>query len=94
MSDFEMIDLNFTRQHHVKIREQNETHTIISFLDNAKGADPQPASTPWSRGIIAAIREDTMQAEMLAHYDHPHQGHSFRRGSMQPLPNGNIFMGR
>ena len=92
-SDFEMINLNFTRQHHVKIHKQNETHTIISFLDNATGADPQPASSRWSRGIFAAINENTMEAELIAHFDHPHQGHAFRRGSMQPLPNGNVFMG-
>ena len=68
-SDFEMInDLNFTRQHDVKIHEQNETHTIISFLDNAVGADPQPASTPWSRGIFAAIDEVNMQATLVAQY--------------------------
>lgn len=88
-----MGNLNFSRQHHARIHEQNETHTIISFLDNAVGADPQPATTPWSRGLVVALREDTMTVEILAEYDHPHRGHAFRRGSTQILPNGNVFMG-
>ena len=92
-SDFEMVRLNFSRQHHVRILEQNETHTTISLLDNAVGADPQPATTPWSRGLVVTLREDTMTAELVASYDHPHRGHAFRRGSNQILPNGNVFMG-
>jgi hypothetical protein len=92
-SDFEMRNLNFSRQHHARIREQNETHTIISFLDNAVGADPQPATTEWSRGLLVALREDTMNAEIIASYGHPHKGQTYRRGSYQTLPNGNVFMG-
>ena len=30
-SDFEMGNLNISRQYHTKIREQNRTHTIVSF---------------------------------------------------------------
>lgn len=92
-SDFNMGNLNFSRQHDARFREQNETHTIISFLDNAVGADPQPATSKWSRGLLVALREDEMTAEIIASYDHPHEGHSFRRGSYQVLPNRNVLMG-
>lgn len=43
-SDFEMGDVNFSRQHHARLRENNDTHVVISMLDNALGADPQPPS--------------------------------------------------
>lgn len=94
-SDFDMGNLNFSRQHHARIHEQNETHTIITFLDNAVGADQQPATSQWSRALTVSLREDLepMTAEIIASYDHPKQRHSFRRGSYQVLPDGNVFVG-
>ncbi|KAK5173310.1 uncharacterized protein LTR77_001991 [Saxophila tyrrhenica] len=92
-SDFAMGDLKFSRQHDVRFREHNVTHLIISFLDNATGADPQPATHEWSRGLLIAVSERDMTAAVIASYDHPQHGKSYRRGSYQPLPNGNVFMG-
>lgn len=92
-SDFDMGNLNFSRQHHARFREQNETHTIISFLDNAIGADPRPGSSAWTRGMLVALDETNMKASIVASYDHPHGKYAFRRGSYQPLPNGNVFIG-
>ena len=92
-SDFEIRILNFSRQHHTRIREQNNTHTIVSFLDNAIRADQQPAITEWSRDLLLILREDIMRAEMIASYDHPHREHNYRRGSYQALPNVNVIMG-
>ena len=94
-SDFNMGNLNFSRQHHARIHEQNETHTILTLLDNAKGADQQPPTSAWTRALTVALREDLnpMTAEIIASYDHPAHEHAFRRGSFQVLPNGNAFVG-
>ncbi len=94
-SDFEHTDgLNFSRQHDLRYRGTNATHTFISFLDNAKGLDANDPTFPYSRGLLVALDERWMKAEIAAHYDHPDGagGLAFRRGSYQPLPNGNVFM--
>lgn len=97
-SDFKMIDnLNFTRQHNVRFRGYNGTHTIISILDNALGEDIQGPSWDFSRGLILALDEksDPMTAAIVTQFDHPEgKGHhSNRRGNLQILSNGNILMG-
>ncbi len=95
-SDFELGDANFTRQHHARFLSQNDTHTVISVFDNARGADRQQPSSPTSRGMIIALRTDTkpMTAELVAHYDHPRGPgtYAFRRGNFQILPNDNAFL--
>ena len=97
-TDFKMIDnLNFTRQHNIRFRGYNGTHTIVSILDNALGEDKQGVSWPFSRGLFLALDEtsDPMTAQIITQYDHPEgEGHhSNRRGNLQVLPNGNILMG-
>lgn len=99
-SDFKLreMETHFSRQHHARVRGQNETHTMISLFDNAHGDGPAQAEKPSnsiSRGLLLALRTDTqpMTAELAAHYDHPRGGITNSRGSMQFLPNGNIFMG-
>lgn len=77
---------------------ENETHTLISLFDNARGQGSAEAEHPTnkiSRGLLLALRTDTtpMTAELIAHYDHPRGGFSNSRGSMQFLSNGNVFMG-
>ena len=87
---------NFSRQHHARFLEQNETHTIISVFDNAKGADRQQASSLNSRGLIIALRTDKkpMTAELVQRYDHPRGpgGYAYRRGNFQILRNNNAFL--
>ncbi|KAK5163784.1 uncharacterized protein LTR77_010458 [Saxophila tyrrhenica] len=87
-------DFTFSRQHDVRYRGANATHTFISFLDNAKGLDANEPTHPFSRGLLIALDEKNMQAEIAAHYDHPdgEGGLAFRRGNYQPLDNGNVFM--
>ncbi|KAK5168356.1 uncharacterized protein LTR77_006926 [Saxophila tyrrhenica] len=98
-SDFEFVDpaAKFSRQHHVRVRSQNETHMILSVFDNAMG-DHSPAvehpTNDISRGLILALKTTPpMTVELLAHYDHPQGGITNSRGSTQILPSGNIFMG-
>lgn len=95
-SDFEMVDLKFSRQHHVRWRGRNETHQFISFLDNAWGDDQgQKPSHAHSRGLIVALDEKNMVASIEKEIDHPNGNGGFarKRGNMQVLKNGNIFMG-
>ena len=87
----------FSRQHNIRYRGQNDTHLLVSMLDNAKGIDPQPATWDFSRGLLIAIDEKNMRAAVERHYDHPYgnrgSGYAPRRGNYQLLPSGNIFMG-
>lgn len=65
-------------------------------MDNAKGQDSQEASHDFSRGLLFAVDEGNMTVTLEAHYDHPYhkQGAvAYRRGNLQQLPNGNVFMG-
>lgn len=94
-SDFTMNNLNFSRQHHARIRSENSTTTILTFLDNALGADHQKATSAWTRALRIALRTDVspMTATLLSSYDHPKHRFAFRRGSFQPLPdNANAFI--
>lgn len=94
-SDFKMVDLKFSRQHHVRWRGRNETHRFVSFLDNAWGEDSQKPSHPHSRGLLVALDEKNMVASIETEIDHPNGngGYAKKRGDMQILDNGNIFMG-
>lgn len=93
-SDFEA-DFTFSHQNHARIQSHNETHTIISLFDNgASGNDSTSAS---SRGLLVALSTDSqpMKATLLAEYSHPSSAgfHVEDHGSMQVLPDGNVFSG-
>ena len=98
-SDFVHVeDFRFTRQHHVRYRGGNSTHTFISFLDNAKGQERwRGPSYPFSRGLVLVLDEAAtpMTARIIAQYNHPDGpgNYAHRRGGCQILPNGNVFMG-
>ncbi|KAK5166728.1 uncharacterized protein LTR77_008272 [Saxophila tyrrhenica] len=96
-SDFKHIgeDMVFSRQHNIRWRSQNDTHTIVSILDNAKGIDVQKPTWENSRGMLIALDEKNMIASVIQVYDHPDGkgGYAPRRGNYQVLENGNIFMG-
>ncbi|KAK5165063.1 uncharacterized protein LTR77_009160 [Saxophila tyrrhenica] len=98
-SDFVHIDdFVFSRQHMVRYRGGNETHTMVSILDNAWSNDGNmPSTYENSRGLMIALDESStpMTAQVVAQYDHPdgNGNFAFRRGGMQVLPNGNVFMG-
>lgn len=92
-SDFDQGDLVFGRQHNIRVREENGTHTIISFLDNAIGQDSAPPSHDFSRGLLIALDEKNMKSTVLKEIIHPDLDYASRRGNYQALPNGNVFMG-
>lgn len=92
-SDFKFDD-HFSGQHMARVRSQNDTHTVISFLDNAiRPGDPH-TTNDFSRGMWVALRTDTqpMTAEVIGTYDHPHADYAPGRGNAQLLDNGNRFI--
>lgn len=93
-SDFEMGEgVKFSCQHNIRVRGGNETHTLISILDNASGEDGQEPSYDYSRGLLISLNEEDMTASLVAHYDHPRGEYAPKRGNMQIMENGNVFMG-
>ena len=85
-------DVVFSRQHNIRSRGENETHEFISILDNAKGEDSQEPTHDFSRGLIIALEKKTMKATLKAKYDQPRGGYAQRRGNMQVMEGGNVFM--
>ncbi|KXT06355.1 hypothetical protein AC578_9128 [Pseudocercospora eumusae] len=95
-SDFELGDLNFTGQHSVRYVGENETHTLITILDNAK-IDDLPPTHEYSRGLLLALdtAASPMTVSVVTEYPHPHGpgGYAKARGNLQMLDNGNVFIG-
>ena len=91
-SDFQS-DFAFAKQHHARILEHNETHTIISLFDNAKSEEDQVPTANSSRGLIVALQTYVrpMTGTLLSEYPHPDGEYTMGRGGMQVLPNGNVF---
>lgn len=92
-SDFDMGNVHFSRQHDIRFRGQNATHTIVSLMDNALGEDEAPPTHDFSRGLLIALNTVNMTASLIAHYDHPDRLLAQRRGNMQILDDGHVFMG-
>lgn len=100
-SDFVFSDstAEFSRQHHARVRSQNETHITITLFDNAVGTgQEEEASSAASWGLYLALRTDVqpMTVDVIARYEHPKwlfDLFSQSRGSVQILPNGNAFVG-
>lgn len=82
-------------QHDAKILEHNSTHTVISFLDNARSENDEEAAAPHSRGLTVSLHTSAapMVANVLREYPHPDGEGAYLngRGGMQVLPNDNVF---
>lgn len=95
-SDFELRgNARFSRQHHARVHQQNQTHAVISVFDNARGdGRNEHPSNKYSRGLVLVLRTDTksMTAEVLAEYRHPLDEYTFARGSVQLLEDDNVFI--
>ncbi|KAJ5619390.1 hypothetical protein N7510_003374 [Penicillium lagena] len=88
-NDFEM-DFKFSRQHHAKFISSNNTHTVISLLDN--GADLVTDDEKTSSAVYIELDLVGMKAKLLNRYVRPDGGLSRRRGNMQTLPNNNVLV--
>ena len=93
-SDFQLLDgFNFSSQHHARWHSQNETHTIVSFFNNA--ADDESAKDPTSTisaGFLVALDTTAMTARVVTRWDRPDGALTYARGSTQILENGNAFI--
>jgi hypothetical protein len=99
-SDFEFPDsrAKFTRQHHVRFHSQNETHQLITLMNNAAGhgkSKYEKPSADSSYGLYLALRIDQkpMTVELISRFKHPLGEYTTSRGSVSILPNGNGFVG-
>ena len=72
----------------------NATHTTLSFFDNS---GPEHRNGSSSRGMLVQLRTDVepMTARLLAEFPHPRGPGLYVQdfGSMQILPDGNVFVG-
>lgn len=94
-SDFVLTEgTHWTGQHDVRCLLQNETHMIISMMDNAWFSGNLDISNPNSRGLILLVDLQAMTASEIIAFDHPKGPGNYAggRGSMQTLPNGNAFV--
>jgi hypothetical protein len=75
----------FAWQHDVERRADG----TISLFDN--GASPPVRKR--SRGLVLAVDEQTKTARAVKQYQHPRGLLAANQGSLQTLPNGNVFIG-
>ncbi|KAL9084431.1 MAG: hypothetical protein Q9165_008069 [Trypethelium subeluteriae] len=91
---FKNLNFGFSSQHHARWHFENGTHTYITLFDNASNGPNK--TNDWSHGIIVMIDHVEMTATMVAEYGAPDPEGGVSagsQGSMQMLPNNNVFMG-
>ncbi len=84
-SDFDMGPGTRTDWQHDARRQSDGTITI--FDNGGVTKDVQ------SRGIVVEVDEDAMTATLAGEYTHPDEIMAATQGNMQPLPDGNVFVG-
>ncbi|KAK5163442.1 uncharacterized protein LTR77_010624 [Saxophila tyrrhenica] len=96
--DFKYLDddAKFRRQHHARVVSANETHSLVTVFNNARGTGK--AEHPLgeaSTGLLLSLRTDTkpMTVDVAAKYERPGGKYTAARGSVQMLDNGNAFVG-
>ena len=90
-SDFILDSFDFSSQHDARFRKENETHTVVSFLDNA--SDGNLKTSDFSSALIVSIDKASQTANILKRWDRPDVKTSNLRGNVQLLENGNTFVG-
>ncbi|KIW18692.1 hypothetical protein PV08_02981 [Exophiala spinifera] len=92
LSDFEM-DFNFSSQHHASVQSDGGSIVRLTFLDNA--ADDQgrqPTTSTTSSAKLVELDTDTMTATLVDAWYRPDGKLSDKRGNVNTMPNGNIFV--
>lgn len=91
-SDFHL-DFKFSRQHHSSFVASNETHVTVSFLNNASDEGSNQEDTSSVLYVQVDMSASPMTAKLVHRYMRPDGGLTRLRGSVQTLPNGNVFAG-
>ena len=91
-TDFEQ-DFTFSKQHHARFVESNSTHITISFLNNASDEGENEEDTSSALYVQMDMTSSPMTAKVVNRYNRPDGGLTRLRGSVQTLPDGNIFVG-
>ncbi|RAL11201.1 uncharacterized protein BO97DRAFT_371191, partial [Aspergillus homomorphus CBS 101889] len=86
-----VMDFTFSKQHNARFVSVNETHTVLSFLNNA--SDDFTNQEEISSGMVVELNTVNMTATLLRRYNRPDGGLSRMRGNLQTLEEGNVFMG-
>lgn len=90
-SDFQLLDFTFSFQHNARIVSEIGSQMVLSFLDN--GSDDTTNQEDTSSGLIVELDLIAKTAKLLNRYAHPDGGLTRKRGNVQVLPNGNVFVG-
>ena len=87
-------DTTWVGQHGARVQSQNETHIVVSMMDNAKFSNSLPKSHKNSRALFLVLHltEQPMRAETLLSIDQPLGSYNMARGNVQVLPNDNIHV--
>lgn len=91
-SDFEQ-DFTFSKQHHAHFVESDGNRTVISFLNNASDENEAEEETSSALFVELDTSVDPMQAREIRRHNRPDGALTRLRGSVQPLENGNVFVG-
>ncbi|EAU34729.1 conserved hypothetical protein [Aspergillus terreus NIH2624] len=91
-SDF-IMDFTFSKQHHARFVESTANRTVISFLNNASDELEQGEDTSAALFVELNTTASPMTARLLNRYNRPDGSLTRLRGSVQTLPNGNVFVG-
>ncbi|KAL7920254.1 Arylsulfotransferase domain-containing protein [Trichoderma austrokoningii] len=83
---------NFSSQHDAQVYSQNETHTVISLLDNASDGVLITAECSSALLISLATAEAPMIATVIQKLDRPDGLLTDRRGNIQLLENENLLV--
>ncbi|KAJ6045066.1 hypothetical protein N7460_006421 [Penicillium canescens] len=82
--------LNFSSQHHVRVRDEDEGGMTISLFNNAFDKHHQTAHS--SSGLVLRIDMDAMHVTLVHRYSSPRGLLVEKEGSVQPLESGNVFI--
>ncbi|KAJ5201441.1 uncharacterized protein N7498_006104 [Penicillium cinerascens] len=89
-SDFDM-DFIFSKQHDVRFVSSNSTHHIISIMNNA--SDERGNDENISSALYIEVDTVAMMARVIKRVNRPDSSLTRVYGSVQTLPNENVFVG-
>lgn len=78
---------SFSWQHHARWHG----NTTLTIFDNSAASNEDPSAV--SRGMVVDLDVAARQATLRGAYYHPQDMEAVSQGSVQILPNGNVFVG-